>query len=98
MGRFDLTGGAVLEGTTSGGTLAGVTLDGTLDMAENDDVAVDVSGGLTLDGSILLGSIYGAFGESLSFIGARRWAAAAQSPSAARLPSTRPASAATRVP
>ena len=54
-GTIDLSGGATIVGTSSGGTLAGVTLDGTLDMT-GDLATVTVRGGLTLDGTIELGS------------------------------------------
>ncbi len=68
---MNLTGGATVVATTAGGTLEGVTLDGTLDMTEADDVSVAVTGGLTLDGTVLLGNFYGGSGESLSFVGAQ---------------------------
>ena len=53
-GTIDLSGGATIVATSSGGTLAGVTLDGTLDMT-GYLATVTVTDGLTLDGTIELG-------------------------------------------
>ena len=69
-GTIDLSGGATIVGTSSGGTLAGVTLDGTLDMT-GDLATVTVRGGLTLDGTIELGSNNTSYYGDLNFQGAQ---------------------------
>ena len=68
------TNGATLVGTYngSGGTLAGVTLDGTLDLATNNQANVTVTGGLTLNGTIDLGNnFWGTTRGQLRFVGAQ---------------------------
>ena len=67
---IDLTGGATLVGTDSGGTLSGVTLDGTLDMTGYYPF-VNVTGGLTLNGTIDLGATNGDYYADLHFLGAQ---------------------------
>jgi len=55
-GTIELSGGATLIATNSGGTLSGVTIDGTLDMTGYYP-ALDITGGLTLDnGTIDIGN------------------------------------------
>ena len=67
------TNGATLVGTYngSGGTLAGVTLDGTLDLATNNQANVTVTGGLTLNGTIDLDNFWGTTRGQLRFVGAQ---------------------------
>ena len=79
-GPWDLDAGSISGGTittaagdalvaTNSGTnvLSGVTLDGTLDMASNYAAHVTVTGGLTLDGQVLLGSADGSDTGYLDF-------------------------------
>ncbi len=72
-GTIDLTGGATLVGTSSGGTLSGVTLDGEFDVNSSSSVpVVNISGGLTLNGTIYLGTnINNGYYASLNFVGAQ---------------------------
>jgi hypothetical protein len=69
-----LAGGTVsaattISGTTTGGTLSGVTLNGTLDLTAVDGTKATVTNGLTLGGTVLLGSgTTGTYGQ-LSFDG-----------------------------
>jgi len=66
-----MTNGATLVGTSSGGTLAGVTLDGNLDLATNSS-PITVTSGLTLNGTINLGSANSSSTQSvLNFVGAQ---------------------------
>ncbi len=65
-GTVTTADGARLVGTASGGSLNGLTLNGDLDLGANG-AGVTVSGGLTLNGTITLGS--GANAAGLTFLG-----------------------------
>src|SRR5256885_1613575 len=56
-------GGLSITATPSGATLAGVTLDGTLDLTRGNNVRARVTGGLTLNGTAMVGDGAGAYGE-----------------------------------
>jgi hypothetical protein len=76
-GTFKLSGGTLsgatvtsdttITGTTSGGTLDAVTLQGTLDLRGNAGANAHVRGGLTLDGTALLGNVPGTTYGYLAF-------------------------------
>ena len=70
-GTVAMTGGATLIGTTGQGTLDGVTLDGELDLATNNNASVTILGGLTLNGTILVGNSAGTTAGGLEFTGAQ---------------------------
>ena len=55
LGQATVAASTTLTGTTSGGVLNGVTLSGNLDLATNSG-HVDLTGGLTLNGTISLGN------------------------------------------
>ena len=69
-GTIELSGGATLIATSYGGTLAGVSIDGTLDMSASFAL-ITVTGGLTIDGTILMGNQAGTTNGILSFVGAQ---------------------------
>ena len=67
-GIVQTMGGAVLAVNSNGGTLDGVTIDGTLLMTTNF-ANLTVIGGLTLNGTILLGSVAPPLSAELNFEG-----------------------------
>ena len=68
LGNAIVQAGTTITGTTSVGTLAAVTLDGTLDLTTANNVRVAVTGGLTLNGTVTVGSTTGN-AATLSFNG-----------------------------
>ncbi len=70
-GPISMTDGATLVGTGNVGTLSGVTLDGTLDLATNNQANVTITGGLTLNGTVDLGNASGSTYGRLHFVGAQ---------------------------
>ena len=55
--------------SNGGNTLSGVTFNGVLDLATNNNAMVNVTGGLTLNGTILVGSADGSTYGTVGFQG-----------------------------
>jgi RHS repeat-associated protein len=70
-GTVSLINGVTLIGSPLGATLSGVTLDGTLDLATNNQARVNVTGGLTLSGTMYIGNAAGSSQGVLNFVGAQ---------------------------
>jgi hypothetical protein len=68
-GSMSFAVGAELVGTKFGGTLDAVTVTGNIDLSRTDETTIQVEDGLTIDGSILIGSAAGTTIGTLAFIG-----------------------------
>jgi RHS repeat-associated protein len=68
LGNATVAAGTTIEGSSSGGGLTAVVLNGNLDLASASGF-VDISGGLTLNGTISLGNASGTTAGFLRFNG-----------------------------